>query len=119
MHRPHAAEEDKLIADDRQTFDAADVNRDGVLDPEEFVAFITPEEFPHMLPGILNQTLREKDTDKDGKISFQEYVGESGANQDKGWLLAEKDKFDTDYDLDGDGILNSNEILAWVVPNNE
>lgn len=119
MQSPHGAEENKMIADDRLTFDAADVNHDGVLDPEEFVAFISPEEFAHMLPVILKQTLRDKDTDLDGKIGFQEFIGESGANQDKEWLLAEKDKFDTDLDLDGDGSLNGNEILSWVVPSNE
>lgn len=116
---PHVAEENKLIADDRLTFDAADVNKNGVLDPEEFVAFISPEEFAHMLPGILQQTLRDKDGDGDGKISFQEFVGESGANRDKEWLLAEKEKFDHELDLDGDGSLNGNEILSWVVPSNE
>lgn len=101
------------------TFEAADVNKNGVLDPDEFVAFISPEEFAHMLPVILHQTLQDKDTNSDGKISFQEFIGKSGANHDKEWLIAEKDKFDTDLDLDGDGLLNGNEILAWVVPSNE
>lgn len=116
---PDDSAQNELVADDRLTFDAADVNKDGVLDPEEFVAFISPEEFAHMLPGILNRTLRDKDTDSDGKLSFQEYIGESGNNKDKEWLLAEKDKFDNDLDLDGDGTLNGNEILGWVVPSNE
>lgn len=116
---PHADEEDKLIADDRRMFDAADLNKDGSLQPKEFVAFLSPEEFAHMLPIILEQTLRDKDNNKDGKIDFQEFIGDSGANHDKEWLLSEKEKFDSDYDRDGDGSLNGNEILSWVVPSNE
>lgn len=116
---PHADEEDKLLADDRVMFDAADANRDGKLTIEEFVVFMSPEEHKHMLPIILQQTLRDKDKNSDGKIDFQEFIGESGEHHDKEWLLTEKDRFDADYDLDSDGMLNGNEILAWVVPSNE
>lgn len=117
---PHDDDEQaKLVNDDRQMFDAADVNKNERLDADEFVAFISPEEFPHMLPVILEQTLRDKDADKDGKINFQEFIGDSGKGQAKDWLVAEKDKFDEDLDLDGDGVLNGNEILAWIVPSNE
>lgn len=100
-------------------YDAADANRDGKLTIEEFIVFMSPEEHKHMLPIILQQTLRDKDKNSDGKIDFQEFVGESAENHDKEWLLAEKEKFDSDYDLDSDGILNGNEILSWVVPSNE
>lgn len=31
-----------------------------------------------MLPVILEQTLEEKDTNKDGNIDFQEYIGDKG-----------------------------------------
>lgn len=116
---PHADEEDKLLADDRVMFDAADANRDGKLTIEEFIVFMSPEEHKHMLPIILQQTLRDKDKNSDGKIDFQEFIGESAENHDKEWLLTEKDKFDSDFDLDSDGILNGNEILSWVVPSNE
>lgn len=116
---PHANEEDKLIADDRRMFDAADVNNDGVLNPEEFVVFFSPEEHAHMLPIILEQTLKDKDKNGDGRINFQEFIGDSAENHDKEWLLTEKEKFDSDYDKDGDGLLNGNEILSWIVPSNE
>lgn len=115
----HIDSENKLIQDDWHMFQAADTDGDERLSGAEFVAFISPEEFAHMLPVVLAQTLREKDKNNDGKIDFQEFVGESAASHDKEWLLAEKDKFDEAYDLDGDGSLNGNEILSWVVPSNE
>ncbi|KAK8751537.1 hypothetical protein OTU49_008984 [Cherax quadricarinatus] len=72
-----------------------------------------------MLPVVLQQTLDEKDTNNDGVIDFQEFVGDKGKEQDREWLLTEKDKFDHEHDKDGNGILDRNEILAWVVPTNE
>lgn len=71
-------EEQRLLKNDRELFEAADVNRDGQLDAKEFVAFTHPEEAPHMLQVILKQTLEEKDTNKDGFVDFQEYIGDRG-----------------------------------------
>lgn len=115
----HSEDELKMIADDEEMFKASDLNKDGVLDSEEFVMFNSPEEHPQLLPVVLNQTLRDKDLDGDGKISFQEFLGESARHHDKEWLISEKEKFDQEYDKDGDGILNGNEILSWIVPSNE
>lgn len=115
----HIDAENGLIQDDWHMFNAADTDADQRLSTDEFVAFTSPEEFAHMLPVVLAQTLREKDKNADGKIDFQEFVGESAASHDKEWLVAEKEKFDVEHDLDGDGTLNGNEILSWVVPSNE
>lgn len=112
-------ENEELIADDKVMWEAADANLDGLLEGDEWVAFSHPEEHPAMLPIILNQTLRERDTDNDGSISFQEYIGERGKNHDKQWLLVEKDKFDRELDGNKDGKLTGNEILSWMVPSNE
>lgn len=98
---------------------AADRDGDGSLNTEEWAAFSNPEEHPAMLPLILEQTLRDKDTDKDGSISFQEFIGERGLDHDKEWLHIEKDKFDHEFDKNKDGKLDGNEILSWVVPSNE
>lgn len=112
-------DEQRLLREDRELFNAADKNIDGRLDDKEFLAFTHPEEHPDMLPIILHQTLNEKDTNQDGVIDFQEYIGDKGKEQDREWLLTEKDKFDQDHDTDRNGILDRNEILAWVVPTNE
>lgn len=109
----------QLIEDDKVVFETADLNKDGHLTRDEFVLFISPEEHPIMLPIILNQTLRDKDTDNDGVINFQEFLGDSARDHDKAWLIAEKERFDSEHDKDGDGLLNGNEILSWIVPSNE
>lgn len=100
-------------------WDAADINKDGVLDQDEWVAFSHPAEHPAMLPIILEQTLKEKDKDQDGTISFQEYIADRGSELNKEALLAEKVKFDDVLDKNRDGKLEGNEILSWVVPSNE
>lgn len=75
--REHA-EEKALMKNDKELFLTADLNKDGILDSSEFLAFTHPEEAPHMLEVILKQTLEEKDTNKDGFIDFQEYIGDRG-----------------------------------------
>lgn len=112
-------EEQKMIRDDKEMFEAADTNRDGMLNSEEFVLFQNPEENPQMLPVVLEQNMRDKDTNRDGKIDFKEFVGESAENRDKEWLITEKDRFDTVYDLNSDGVLSGNEVLSWIVPSND
>lgn len=113
------AEEAKLMDDDRQMFLAADLDKDGFLSLDEHIKFHSPEEHPEMLPLILSQTLRDKDLNNDGRIDFQEFIGDQAKNHDKQWLLSEKDKFDSDFDKDHDGFLNHIEILSWIVPSNE
>lgn len=111
--------DDKLIEDDKQTFEAADLNKDGYLDTEEFKAYTHPEETPRMFPLLLKQALADKDTDGDGYINFQEFIGDRAKSKDKEWVITEKDKFDYEHDKNGDGRLDSDEILSWLVPSNE
>ncbi|XP_076039130.1 reticulocalbin-2-like isoform X4 [Oratosquilla oratoria] len=106
-------EEQKLLKEDRQLFMAADKNLDGLLDEKEFLAFTHPEEHPDMLPIILQQTLEEKDTNKDGVIDFQEYIGsEELSEQEK----EEKRKFFDLHDKDHNGNLDIVEAQAFILP---
>merc|ERR1719471_691907 len=107
LEDPEMAEEWKLMEEDRFLFMAADVSGDGSLDVKEFLSFSHPEEDPAMRPHVLAQVLKEKDTDKDGELSFQEYVGDRGQGKDKEWLISEKERFDSELDKNGDASLNT------------
>ncbi|ALC38247.1 CG31650 [Drosophila busckii] len=111
-------EEQKMIKQDKEMFNAADGNKDGVLTLEEFILFQNPEEHPQMLPILLEHTMQDKDIDHDGKISFQEFIGDAAKNHDKDWLITEKERFDKDYDQNSDGALTGEEVLSWIVPSN-
>ncbi|CAG9784705.1 unnamed protein product [Diatraea saccharalis] len=108
-----------LLQEEKEMFKAADINGDGSLDLFEFEVFTNPEEHAPMHPYLVNQTLREKDRNNDGKIDFDEYVGDRGSHEDKAWMISERDKFDHELDLDGDGSLDLMEIEKWVIPDND
>ena len=112
-------EELLLMEEDKMLFDAADINSDGNLDKAEFLSFSHPEEDPTMNPHVVDQVLKEKDADKNGEVSFQEYIGDRGKDKDKEWLIEEKERFDNELDKNGDNILSREEIIAWIIPSNE
>lgn len=68
----------KLMEEDRSYFLAADKDGDGKLDRTEFAAFQNPEHHQHMHETLLDVTLKEKDTDKNGQIDFKEFMGDIG-----------------------------------------
>ncbi|XP_013192981.2 reticulocalbin-2 isoform X3 [Amyelois transitella] len=107
-----------LVREEKLMWAIADVDGDGALNFEEFKTFSNPEEHEVMFPFLVNQTLKDKDEDKNGKLDFHEYVGSRGRHEDKSWLVSEKEKFD-DLDLDGDGKLDEKEVKKWVIPDNE
>ena len=65
------------------------------------------------------QTKKNKDRDGDGKISFQEFIGDRGRDQSKDWLVTEKERFDVDLDRNKDGSLDDVEIGSWIIPSND
>lgn len=107
-----------MMEEDKILFEAADKNQDGKLSQLEFLSFTHPEEDAEMIRPVLSLTKKAKDLNNDGKIDFQEYVGQRGKDQTKEWLVEEKDRFDSDLDKDKDGLLTDAEIIAWVIPDN-
>jgi hypothetical protein len=43
----------------------------------------------------------------------------AGAQEDKAWVVAERDKFERELDADADGTLDRAEVHNWVIPDNE
>ena len=136
---PDKVEEMTMMEEDKILFEAADKDSNGELSKDEFLSFTHPEEDAGMIKPVLRLTLNAKDQNKDGKISFQEYIGERGKDQanftkfftknihfstilgkdqSKEWLVAEKERFDSDLDKNKDGVLDEEEIIAWVIPDN-
>lgn len=37
--------------------------------------------------------------------------------RDESHVISERESFDSNYDKNKDGVLNSEEILSWIVPN--
>ena len=65
-----------MIKRDKNRWEYADQNKDGMLTKEEYTAFLHPEEFDHMKGVVVDETLEDIDKDKDGVISLEEYIGE-------------------------------------------
>lgn len=113
----------QIFLKDRKRFDHADIDDVPGLTLEEFVAFEHPEEAEYMTDYVIQDALDEHDRDKDGFVSLAEFLGDyrkdPGAEHDPEWVTAEKDRFENDYDKDKDGKLNRQELLLWIVPNNQ
>ena len=66
-------ERERLTADETEKFMAVDVNGDGLLDKDEFPALLAPESNEQMLKVTTKHALRDADTDKNGRLSFEEF----------------------------------------------
>uniref|UniRef100_A0A8D0HEX1 Reticulocalbin-2 n=1 Tax=Sphenodon punctatus TaxID=8508 RepID=A0A8D0HEX1_SPHPU len=113
----------QLHLKDKKRFEAA--NRDEIpgLNLNEFVAFEHPEEAEYMKEFVIGEALEEHDKNGDGLVSLEEFLGDyrrdPTASEDPEWILVERDRFVNDYDKNNDGRLDPEELLAWVVPNNQ
>ncbi|RWS01011.1 Reticulocalbin-2-like protein [Dinothrombium tinctorium] len=116
------AEEDEMIREDKALWAAADLDKDGLLNAQEFAAFNSPEDFEFMHDALHKWTMDKRDVNRDGFLSFEEYVvDENGVAPEVNseTYIVEKDRFDQDYDLDKDGKLNKEEVLRWLIPDND
>uniref|UniRef100_A0A915IKQ1 Reticulocalbin-3 n=1 Tax=Romanomermis culicivorax TaxID=13658 RepID=A0A915IKQ1_ROMCU len=126
-------ENQKLLNDDQTYFQAADQNRDGKLNKEEYMAFKNPESNPRMHNILINNALKDKDKNSDGYIDLDEYLADKAppssnvkpslcpyaGNRDEEWLTTEKFKFNEEYDQNKDGKLDRMEMKRWLVPDHQ
>ncbi|KAJ1069930.1 hypothetical protein K5549_017378, partial [Capra hircus] len=113
----------QLHLKDKKRFEKANQDSSPGLNLEEFIAFEHPEEVDYMTEFVIQEALEEHDKNGDGFVSLEEFLGDyrrdPTANEDPEWILVEKDRFMNDYDKDADGRLDPQELLSWVVPNNQ
>lgn len=112
-------EEVNMLEEDKYLFNSADTNKKGKLTQTEFLGFTHPEENPGMKEPVVQNVLRDKDTNKDGKLEFKEFLGSRGKDMSKDALNEEKSRFDDELDKNLDGMLDKEEIAAWIIPSNE
>ncbi|GIY49305.1 calumenin [Caerostris darwini] len=114
-------EDMEMLENDRELFKAADVNGNGVLEKSEYSGFSHPEELEHMHQVVYEQAMRKRDKNKDGFLSFEEFIadnyGSSPVTTTEHFAI-EKDRFINDLDLNGDHKLSREEVLIWLIPNN-
>ena len=54
------------------------------MDRKEYVAFSHPEDHPHIMrTPVIQSVMKSRDKNQDGKLDFQEFVGERAKDQDK------------------------------------
>lgn len=67
----------QVLEEDKKRFDAADLDKDGALKKDEFVAYLYPADFPHMHDVEMERTLQDHDKNKDGIITKEEFLADS------------------------------------------
>jgi len=110
-------EEMKELANRKQVetakFHAADSNGDNVLDHGEVASLFYPEIHEGVLSVTVQETMRQKDLNKDGKLTPREFWETDEADGDV-MDLSEEEKADfAKLDTNGDGTLDVNELKGW------
>merc|ERR1711920_463963 len=98
---------------EKQKFAAADLNGDGFLDSHELPALFYPETHDAVLQVTVAETMRQKDINKDGKLTPKEFWEADEADGDEGELSEEENADFAKLDTDGDGHLNQRELQEW------
>ncbi|OVA13258.1 EF-hand domain [Macleaya cordata] len=110
-------------------FNASDANGDGFLNRTEFNDFLHPADSnnPKLLQWLCKEEVRERDTDKDGKLNFKEFFhglfdlvrnydeeGHNSSHQSDDSMEAPAKILFRQLDQDGDGYLSDTELMPII-----
>lgn len=102
---------ESAIRRDLRRWKAADLNQDEKLSLEEFKSFLHPTN--HDL--LVEEKLEQLDENKDGKISFEEYIADQESSKEKNrWLNEVSSKFSKHLDSNQDNYLDKSELSRTV-----
>jgi len=104
-----------------EKFMAADTDKDQMLDVKEVAALFFPETNAAVLTVVVKDTMRHRDKDGDGKLSFEEFSEQDPSDEEGITVESEEDRHFAEeerkdfknLDKDGDGFLNLEELRAW------
>ncbi|XP_078176765.1 calcium-binding EF hand family protein [Carex rostrata] len=96
-------------------FKAADMDGDGLLNLTEFNDFQHPADSANtkMIDWLCKEEIRERDKDKDGKLSFQEYHGGLF------YLIRNYDEFTVDPNEDNYGDATAKKLFSQIDKDND
>jgi len=109
------SEEEELAARtqvETAKFNAADKNGDLLLDPAELPALYYPETQDGVLTVAVKEVMRQKDINKDGKLSPEEFWELDPGDDLLEFSEEEKSDF-LNLDVDRNGFLDANEVKDW------
>ncbi|PIA35410.1 hypothetical protein AQUCO_03500056v1 [Aquilegia coerulea] len=110
-------------------FNASDADGDGLLNKTEFNDFLHPADSnnPRLLKWLCKEEVRERDTDRDGKLNFKEFyhglfdlvrdydIEEHNASHESDNVMEGSAKIlFGQLDKDGDGYLSEEELLQII-----
>merc|ERR1712113_1036819 len=107
LSRKNAGNSDKDV--DKLKFQAADTNSDGYLDISEIPAIVFPASHDGVLIISTQVTMRSRDTDNDGALTFEEFWKNFMGKAPEEVRRKDFARLDTS----GDGKLNEDELKAW------
>ncbi|XP_014676768.1 PREDICTED: calumenin-B-like [Priapulus caudatus] len=110
----------KMLQRDERRWARADADGDKKLSKAEYGSFLHPEDAPHMLDVVVQETMEDIDKDGDGGISLDEYIGDMYVSvegqPEPDWVAQEREQFGKFRDTDGDGKMGVEEVKAWILP---
>jgi len=108
----------EMVDRDKRRWRQADQDSDGSLNIVEFQAFLHPEADEKMAEVVLTELIEDMDLDHDGLVNQEEYIRDIFNEEEHEPELEENEKrnFLENLDFNKDGLLDRNEVKAWILP---